>query len=447
MALLAHRTVAIVAIGDELILGQSLDTNSRWLSERLLDAGVRTLWHETAPDNVDAIAAVFHRGLAEADLVVSTGGLGPTADDLTREAAARALDVELVEDAGALATLESWAASRGVRLPATNRVQAQRPASAVLIPNDRGTAPGFHAAAGDADLWCLPGPPRELRPMVEGPLLASLHTPPDAAVATRLVQCFGIGESAAAERLGGLLARDRNPIVGITASLGQLTLRLRAVGFADPAEATRALDDSEAEARQALGPLIYGVGDTTIAREIVERLAERGERLVVAESCTGGRLGGVVTDVAGSSAVFSGGWVTYTNAMKHQELGVPRDLFPEVGGGAAPGAVSREVAEAMARGALGRGRHGFDDAGSTPTHALAVTGIAGPGGGSDAKPVGTVWICRASADGSLDTRRFRFRSEREAVRAWSVQAACWMLWLKIGCDEAAASIRLLGEQR
>lgn len=440
-----HARAVILSIGDELVLGQSLDTNSRWLSERLLDRGVLPLRHVTVADDVGAIAAELARAAGETELVVVTGGLGPTLDDLTREALARAMGEGLVEDGEAMAQIEAWYGSRGRRMPETNRVQALRPRGAACLENTEGTAPGLRGLVGECDVFCLPGPPREMRPMFERFVVPALR--PARVVRTRLLRTFGLGESRVAELLGDMMDRGRMPLVGTTASAGVVTVRIRwesDAGGAGASDGAPELDETERLVRRALGAAVVtpegGDGERELPEIVLDLLTSRGERLAVAESCTGGLLGSIITEIAGSSGAFDGGWITYTNAMKAAEIGVPEVFFPEVRPGA-PGAVSSEVAQAMALGALQRAR-GAIGAPAGADHALAITGIAGPEGGSDAKPVGTVWICRASRDGSVDCRRFLFGGGRDSVRQWAAVTALGMLRLKLAGEE----LTLQGEQ-
>lgn len=448
-----HTRAVIVSIGDELVLGQSLDTNSKWLSEALMARGVQPLRHATVADDVDAIVAELRRAGEQADLVVVTGGLGPTMDDLTRESLARATDDALVEDPEALAEIRAWYDSRGRVMPAPNRVQALRPARAAWLQNRHGTAPGLRGMLGGADVFCLPGPPREMRPMFERFVVPALR--PGRFVQTRLVRSFGLGESRVAELLGDLMRRDRNPLVGTTASAGVVAVRMRWEAPASaaipgaPADAAKAaLDETERLVRASLGVAVFtpegppehALGEKELAEVVLDELRERGLCMAIAESCTGGLLGSMLTAVPGSSASFTGGWITYTNAMKVSQVGVPDMFFPEVRT-PAPGAVSCEVAQAMGLGALQRARH---DLGRAPgvDHALAITGIAGPDGGTEAKPVGTVWICCAGRDGSLDARRFLFSGDRQAVRQWAAVSALGLLRLRL----IGADLALQGEQ-
>ena len=421
-----HERAALVSIGDELAIGQTLDTNSAWLGARLTDLGLRVTSHRTVPDDLGAIERALLDGAREADAVVATGGLGPTADDLTRAALASAMGEALVEDERARATLEAFERARG-REPTPERLaQALRPGSATLIDNPNGTAPGVAARLGGADAFCLPGPPRELRPMFEVAVAPALRPPGGRAVVTRVLRTFGLPESDAAARLGALMDRDASATVGTTASGGIITIRVRAEG--ERAEAERLVAGATERVRAALGDFEFGEGDATLGAALVASLRARDETLVVAESCTGGLLGGAITRVPGSSDVFAGGWITYANAMKAGQLGVDPAALD-----GPPGAVSREVAVAMAGGALERAA----GAGSPADHALSITGVAGPGGGSEEKPVGTVWVCRASARAvgggggaspEFDARRFLVTGDRDDVRERSATVAMGMLW-------------------
>lgn len=433
----SHRTAGILAVGDELTLGQSLDTNSRFLADRLMALGIRTIEHATVPDDEPAIADAITRLASRTDLVIVSGGLGPTADDLTRQALAKAAGDEIVEDREALDAIRRWATRLGRSLTDAHRLQARRPASAACLPNSHGTAPGLHARLGErpVDVFCLPGPPRELRPMLETHVVPLLRPPTDLVVRTRFLRTFGLGESDVASRLGDLLARDQSPLVGLTASSGIVTCRIRWEAPGSPDEADARIESVAATIRQALGPTVFGEGDTDLPEAVLGLLRARSQTLAVAESCTGGLLGAMLTTVPGASTAFTGGWITYTNDLKTRQLGVPPSLFVENG----LGAVSSETARAMAVGALER-------AGSD--HALAITGIAGPDGGSEAKPVGTVWVAQVSRPPDaatappVEVRRFVFPYEREAVRLWSAHSALGMLRLRL----IDAEMDLLGQR-
>jgi nicotinamide-nucleotide amidase len=411
----APPTLSILAIGDELTTGERPDTNSAWIAARAASIGVRTVEHRTTGDDLAQIAGAIRDLIAISGRLVITGGLGPTLDDLTRHALASVLDEPLIEDPEALAALRAWYAGRNRPMPETNRVQALRPASARCLANPNGTAPGLAASVGQARVFCLPGPPREMMPMFDREVLPTFSIDPELGVHVRTVPTFGLGESAVAELLGGLMDRTRNPLVGTTASGGIVTCRVR---FTGPArDAPQRLNETVARIRALLGPAVLTDHDAhddglALVRALSDLLRARRQTVTVVESCTGGLLGEMLTRLPGSSDIFAGGLLTYSNDLKARLAGVDPALL------AAYGAVSPEVALAMARGGLDR---------TGATHALAITGIAGPDGGSDAKPVGTVWIALASCGGQTQARRFRFQGGRDAVRFWSATTALGLL--------------------
>ncbi len=417
-SLRSHATCVVLAIGDELILGQTTDTNSAWISSLLADHGVRALRHVTVDDDVNRLAVAITEASRDADLVVLTGGLGPTKDDLTREALCVATGDSLIEDAAALAELLDWYGSRP--MPSTNRVQAMRPSRARCIPNPLGSAPGLMLTHDGADVFAFPGPPSELKPMFTKHLLAAIR--PTRVVRTSVLHTVGLGESNIAELLGELMDRDRNPTVGTTASGGIVSVRLRAES-AEPQTIEDELVRTERAVTEALGPLIIRPpksaesanerGIHAMVRELIGLLSDRGNTLSVCESCTAGLLAATIADVPGSSAVLVGGLVTYSNELKIKLAGVDLEVLN------GRGAVSAQTAIAMAKGTRKR---------TAADHTLSITGIAGPGGGSEHKPVGTVWIALDSEGHDQPSARcFRFKQDRRAVRERSVVAALAML--------------------
>lgn len=425
-----HRRAAVLSIGDELTLGQTLDTNSKWVSERLMDLGIKPVEHVTVPDDLEAHIRVLLRLAHEVDVIISTGGLGPTADDLTRQAVAAASGDVLVEDVISLEEIKAVFANRKREMPEVNRVQALRPSRARAISNPHGTAPGIHAVIGDVDVFCAPGPPGEMFPMFRERISPLLRPEPGRLVRTRIIGCCGIGESEIATRLGELMGRERNPLVGTTASGGIVTCRVRVEGMMTGLEAEGMLDEAEREIRGKLGVHAFATGHNSLARACVEELKKRGphggQTLGVVESCTGGMLGAAVTEIAGSSAVFVGGLQTYSNGLKEKLAGVRSETLANFG------AVSGEVAREMAVG--GCAALGCE-------WCVSVTGIAGPDGGSVEKPVGTVWIGIAGPKGVV-TRRFAMSGERQPVRQWSVTAALGALWMDLHQSE----VKMLREQ-
>ena len=402
---------AILSIGDELMLGQTQDTNARWLAGRLADRGVPCVQFRVVPDDLPAQAAALRELAAVAQVVIVTGGLGPTDDDLTREALRVAMgDANpLVLDAPSLEALDRWFTHRGRSMPDINRRQAMRPSGAECLRNDFGTAPGLRGTVGGSTIVCLPGPPREMEPMFDQFVLPLL---PKQAMATGVVHAFGQGESFLAERLGDRMHRERNPLVGTTASGSVVSARVRG----RDAAAEPAAMQAELAAIEALWkPFAFGRGTTTLAGALGAALRERGLTMALAESCTGGLAGSLVTAESGSSAWFLGGLMTYANEAKRDLCGVPEALIAE------HGAVSAPVAAALARGVRERLRADWS---------ASITGVAGPNGGSDAKPVGTVYI-GVSGPGFESVRRFKYPGERAIVRDRAAKTALVLLRLAV----------------
>jgi nicotinamide-nucleotide amidase len=398
---------AVLSIGDELVLGTTLDTNGRTVSEALREAGLDVVEHRTVRDDRTAIAAAMRDLAASCDVLVSTGGLGPTDDDLTRDALNDLCDggAPMVEDPQSRADLEAWFAGRGRVMAAINLRQAMRPRGARSIRNAGGTAPGLAATVGTCRAWCLPGPPREMVPMLEGDVLPAVRPAGAPALAKCTVGTYGMGESSLAERLGARMARDREPAVGTTASGSVVAIQVVARG---PDAPRRAAEEAEACASIA-APYAFGTDGASLASALLDECRARRRTVTVAESCTGGLIGGMLTAVAGSSDCFPGGWITYSNALKTSEVGVAPGVI------ARHGAVSAETVAAMAAGACAR---------SGATLGIAVSGIAGPGGAVEGKPVGTVWIAVHDAStGETRARRFEFPGPRDIVRDRSAKAA------------------------
>lgn len=422
----------ILAIGDELTLGANVDTNSAWLADRLLEQSIETVEHRTVPDDRAAIADAVLDLSRRGEILLVTGGLGPTDDDLTRNALGDVLapGEALVSDPEAVETLKRWFAGRTRAMPPANLAQARRPRPMHLIPNPHGTAPGLAGRFEGCAIFAMPGPPREMKPMFLERVAGDLRRGPDAVrIRTETVHLYGLGESDAAERLGDMTRRGRRPTIGTTASSGIISARIRSSGT-EPGTAEE-LGAAVTAVEAAWSPYCFGRGDTTLAQAAGALMRATGATLATAESCTGGWLGKAIVDVPGASAFYVGGWVTYANAMKVRCLDVAEDRL------ARHGAVSAEVAAAMAKGALAR---------SGASHALAISGVAGPGA-EGGKPAGLVYIAiaRTGAGGGPLVRRFRFRGGREMVRDRSVKSALQMLRFSLlGADETPL-IREVGE--
>lgn len=401
------RRVAILSVGDELVLGQIEDTNASWIARALRSLGAMPGERRTVADDRGTIALAMRELAATHQALIVTGGLGPTLDDLTREALGDAVapGSELVEDPEGIEHLRGWFERRGRAMPATNRRQALRPPDAALLPNPNGTAPGLRAVLGGCEIRCLPGPPGEMRPMFDREVAPLLRDDASAVLSASL-HSIGLGESAIAERLAELMQRGREPSVGTTASDGVVSIRIRATG--PRAEAVEALERTVAACSERVGDVVFGRDDERLEAVVGRLLVGRMATLATAESCTGGLLAGLVTEVAGSSAWYAGGFVTYANERKCADLGVRAETI------ARHGAVSHETAIEMARGALMR---------TGATHALSTTGVAGPGGGTEAKPVGTVFIAVAERGGAIHARRFHFPGDRATVRSRTARLA------------------------
>ncbi|MFL6588669.1 MAG: competence/damage-inducible protein A [Chthoniobacterales bacterium] len=400
--------VVVINTGTELLLGDVLNTHLRFIAREIFALGLRIDRQVTVPDG-DAIRDAIE-DLREADIIFITGGLGPTTDDITREITAELFGLKLVHDPNILQAIQERAASRGFRL--TDRVarQADVPEGATVLPNAHGSAPGLYLAADEAQqrphLFLLPGPPRELHPMFVDSVLPILRRiVPDAAAAERrLFRIAGIGESLVEEAVGEQLLALPGLELGYCARPGEMDLRL--IGEAS------VLDKAERIVRQKLGTAIFSTDGSDLEAAVVKLLTERKQTLAIAESCTGGYLAHRITNVPGASAVFLGGCVTYSNEAKAAMLGVEPALID------GHGAVSKQVVQAMAEGARANTNSDF---------ALATTGIAGPAGGSEEKPVGTVFIALAARDRPISVQKRFFPDDRPTFKELTTQAALEML--------------------
>lgn len=408
-------TAEVVAVGSELLGTTRIDTNSLFLSARLGSLGIVLRAKAVVGDDRRDLMAIFSQALSRADLVICTGGLGPTDDDLTREAIAAVLGLELVEDPAITAHIEKRFASRGLRMPDVNRRQAMVPRGARVLDNPNGTAPGLYIETANKAVALLPGPPRELQPMFDRLVEDALEA---RAGAERLfrAQLFvaGRGEShveESAQPVYSRWTREKPPIeTTILAAPGQVEIHLM-LRSADAAAAAGRLSLASAELAAALGENVFSTDGRSMEEVVGALLRERGLTISAAESCTGGLLMSRLTDVPGSSGYVTAGVVTYSNEAKIRLAGVPAALID------AHGAVSEPVAAALAEGIRER---------TAADIGVGITGIAGPGGGSEQKPVGTVAIAVAGL-GPIRVRTFRFFGSRTMVKVWSTQTALDMV--------------------
>lgn len=418
--------VAILSTGDEVVEGRTVDTNASHIADRVASLGYDVVAQLTVGDFPDRLQWAWRRALELADVVISTGGLGPTADDLTNETVAAVAGVELVLDQEQADKIRNFFESLGRHMPENNLKQAELPVGCEVVPNDLGTAPGYRLVFPDGDRRpvgvVLPGVPREMKAMLEEqviPWLASLGRD-DVEVLSHTFQTFGMSESGLDEAVAGLIEPDEGR-VAFRASFPQIAVRITVVG--SPDEASGRLDELAARVRNAIGSAVYAEGDdATMEATVGALLTERGLTLATAESCTGGLIGNRLTNVAGSSGYYRGGIVAYENKVKQEQLGVSRTTLSMFG------AVSEETACEMALGA--RKALGTD-------LAIATTGIAGPGGGTEEKPVGTVAVALAfgEGDGDVKSKMYRLWGTRDWVKTLTSQVALdWVRRQLIGMD-------------
>jgi len=406
----------IIAIGSELTSGQSLDTNSQWLSQQLTALGITVAFHTTLGDVLEDHLGVFRNASERVDLVVMSGGLGPTQDDLTREALAECAGVPLVEDPDSLAAIAAMFARRNRVMTERNRVQALLPKGSEALPNPVGTAPGIWIKIGRATIACLPGVPHEMRRMFQEQVAPRLRSNGLVGRITihRKINLFGKGESDIEALAMDLTARGRVPEVGITAHDSTISFRISASGTTE--EEARAITEPTVKLiHERFGNLVVGEGCDDVPEATVAQLVKTGVTLATAESCTGGQVAQMITAIAGVSPYYLGGVVSYANEAKSELLAVPRALIE------AHGAVSAEVAAAMAAGV--RIRLGADVG-------LSTTGVAGPSGGTPEKPVGLVYLGLATSRGT-QTRRLDIGSDqpRDIIQRRSSKAA--LNWVRL----------------
>jgi nicotinamide-nucleotide amidase len=399
--------VVVINTGTELLLGDVLNSHLSFIAQEIFPLGLRIERQITVPDGApirDAIEA----SLGEAEIIFITGGLGPTTDDMTREITAELFGLKLEHDPAILGTIQGRAARRGFRL--TDRVarQADVPEGATVLPNEHGSAPGLYLPADGTrpHLFLLPGPPRELHPMFRASVLPLLReiVLPGLGKNCRMFRIAGMGESLVEEAVGTQLLNLPGIELGYCARPGEMDLRL--IGDAD------VLDQAERIVREKLGTAIFSTDGNNLEGAVVKMLAERHQMLAVAESCTGGYLAHRITNVPGASAIFLSGWVTYSNEAKIEMLGINPAVIEK------HGAVSKQVAWEMAEGARDKAKSDF---------ALATTGIAGPSGGTEEKPVGTVFIALASRDRPASVQKRFFPDDRPTFKELATQAALEML--------------------
>jgi nicotinamide-nucleotide amidase len=403
------KRAAILSTGDELTTGRIADTNAQWLADKLFELGIDLVTIVTVGDYPERLEWAWRQALSQADVVISTGGIGPTADDLTTETVATVLGRKLVTDEPSADRMRRFFESRGVEMPQNNLKQALVPEGYVIVPNPLGTAPGYRVQSGGKHIVVLPGVPREMKPMVEDTVLPWLRSQQGSDVyLAHTFQTFGISESGLDELVAGVVDPSEGR-VSFRASFPEVSVRV--VVHGKPDEAAARLDAVATRMREKLGEYCYGEGATSMEAVVGQALAKRGWKLALAESCTGGLVGHRITAVPGSSAYFLGGVESYANSVKMKILNVRRETL--AGDGAVSEACAREMADG-ARSALGA------------DVAVSTTGIAGPDGGTPEKPVGMVCFGLASPDGTY-TRTHQLWGTRDWVKLLASQVALDMV--------------------
>ncbi|HEX5657418.1 MAG TPA: competence/damage-inducible protein A [Polyangiales bacterium] len=400
-------TAAVLSIGTELTRGELVNSNATWLSEQLTALGFTVLEHLTVDDDIPRIVEAVKQLASRHQVVVSTGGLGPTTDDLTTQAVADALGVGIARDPTTVDKLQKLATYFGRVLPPNNMKQADFPIGSQILLNDEGSAPGFAVEIGKAQLFFMPGVPKEMKHIFSARILPRIAELAERNSHQIHFRTFGTTESALGQALDGVEDQFPGVTIGYRASFPEVELKVlaHADSYANAAQlAERAAED----VKQRVGHVIYGDREDTYPSAIGRTLRDKRLTLSLAESCTGGMLGSMLTSVPGSSEYLLFDAVVYSNAAKTSVLGVPEDTLR------AFGAVSEETAVAMVRGVL---RVSEADLG------VSVTGIAGPGGGTDEKPVGTVWIGVGDRSGNVYAKKFLFRGDRQRIRTMAAYTA------------------------
>lgn len=389
----------IVSVGTELLMGQIVNTDAQFIASHLAPLGYRALYQVTVGDNPARLAGVVQSALARADVVLFTGGLGPTDDDLTKETVAQALGLEVAVVPEEEARLRAYFASRGKEMTPNNLKQARFPTGSIILPNPNGTAPGCIMEADGKAAILMPGPPRELYPMFHDHVLPYLEKRSGVRLHSRELRIFGMGESELTYRLRDLIAAQTNPTIAPYVKTSEVTLRVTAQ-CQDDAEGERLVAPVIDAILARLGSIVYSTNGESLPALCVRLLLRQGATLAVAESCTGGMLASSIVDIPGCSACFLEGAVTYANGAKVRRLGVSEGTL------ATDGAVSLACAQQMAEGLR---------AATGATYALATTGIAGPDGGTPEKPVGLVYVALAGP-GRTEVRKLLLSGDRARIR-------------------------------
>ncbi|MCX7779348.1 MAG: competence/damage-inducible protein A [Negativicutes bacterium] len=400
--------VEIVSTGTELLLGQITDTNTPYLARKCNELGLNVLYHSTVGDNPVRMSQVIATALGRADIIITTGGLGPTQGDITKEVTAKQLGLPLVLHEPSMQRIQCFFAQRHLYMPDSNLRQAMIPKGAIVLDNERGTAPGVIVEHKGKTVIHLPGPPHELEGMFESAVAPYLRQRFGAQgiILSKVLRTFGIGESSLEEQIKDYILAQSNPTIALLARSGEIHIRLTARA-ATETEAKFLIGKLEEKIRERVGSFIFGNDHETLEEVVGKLLIAKGLTIALAESCTGGLITSKLTDIAGSSAYLTGSIVCYANEIKIEAVGVPADTIHS------HGAVSAETAIAMSLAIRDRFRTGLG---------VGVTGIAGPGGETPDKPVGLVHISIAGPDGILH-RQYHFTGQRTSIKNRTALAA------------------------
>lgn len=389
----------ILAVGTELLMGQIANTNAQYISSRLPNVGIGVYYHDVVGDNPERLKQCLALALSRSDVVILTGGLGPTQDDLTKETVAEAVKRKLVLDQESLDKMTAFFAKRNRKMTDNNIKQAYLPEGCIIVRNKNGTAPGCIIEEGGKVIIMLPGPPSEMKPMFDDSVIPYFAAKSEFRLESRFLRIFGIGESAVEDTLIDLIGTQNNPTIAPYAKDGEVTLRITAKYNKNSTDED-IITPVENEIRRRLGDAVYSNDNSSLEEVSAKLLMDCGTTLSLAESCTGGMVAASLTETPGISAVFDRAAVTYSNRSKVEELGVKQETLAQ------HGAVSEQTAKEMAEGIR---RASSTDIG------ISITGIAGPDGGTPEKPVGTVYIALAHKNG-VDSQKLELWGSRNRIR-------------------------------
>lgn len=407
----------IIAVGTELLLGDIVNSNAQFLAKELATLGVDVYHQTVVGDNEERILKSFKDAFDRCDLIITTGGLGPTKDDLTKELAAQYFGKELILHEESWYEIQQYFIKSGRNVEGNNKKQAYLPEGCIIMPNPNGTAPGaIIEGENNKTIVVLPGPPKEMKPMFNSHVVPYLSEKTDTVLVSKILRVFGVGEALMEELVSDLIENQTNPTIAPYAKEVDVTLRLTAKGR-NQEEAQKLIEPLEMEVRKRLGNSIYGDGETTLEDVVGKLLVDKGLTISTAESCTGGMVAAALVNYSGISSAFMEGAVTYSNEAKMARLGVNKETLDEFG------AVSEETAIEMAEGIA---RTAGTNIG------ISTTGIAGPGGGTDEKPVGLVYV-GLSINGKTEAKKFNFNGDRQKIRLRTMMNA--LDWLRRSIED------------